>query len=114
MMQTLQNPTTPRPTTPKGLSTQSSPAPGITSLLAGKISDYPHVSLVDAIARSRKYARLVTLACGETSPEAAVAWEQLDELLSVRARYDHQRPQSNFEQYCALNPDAIECRLYDV
>lgn len=113
MVQALQTPTVSRFQALNDGSVQSSSTPGTTALLSGKVSDYSQASLADAIARSRKYARLVTLACGETSPEAAVAWEELDELLSVRSRYGYQRPQSSFDQYCTLNPDAPECRVYD-
>jgi len=113
MVQTLQIPTKPRSASSKNVSTKSAPMAGAEAFFPSDVLDCAPVSLSDAIARFRKYARNVTLSCGETSPEAAVAWEQLDELLSVRAHEQDKCPQSSLDQYCALHPDAVECRLYD-
>ncbi len=113
MVQALTAPTGSKQDTPDTAFAKAEPTPGTAALFTGRLSDFSEMSLDDAIYRSRKYARLVALACGETSSEAAVAWEQFDELLSARAAHQTHRPQSSFEQYCELHPDAMECRLYD-
>lgn len=113
MVQALSTPTASRQAEAQASPAKRGVATGTAALLSGDVSTYQETSLNEAIARSRKYARLVTLACGDASQEAAIAWEQVDELLSARAKYQQVRPQSSFEQYCALNPDAMECRIYD-
>lgn len=68
-------------------------------------------TLDDRIAEAREYARFMTESQGLESRDTAVAWEIVDELLSVKAR----RPQPTpFEQYCTENPNALESRMYDV
>lgn len=51
---------------------------------------------------------------GATSGECAAAWDAVEEL---QAEASHQRtqqePQSSLEKYCADNPEAAECRVYE-
>ncbi|NEQ99896.1 MAG: hypothetical protein F6K30_24890 [Cyanothece sp. SIO2G6] len=69
-------------------------------------------SLGEAIARYRQAAHFATDYYGPTSDEAIMAWERLNQLLSVRSRL--QRQPSDFERYCELHPDASECRIHVV
>lgn len=59
-------------------------------------------------------ARMTTVFKGSQSVEAAVAWDAVEELMIAKAKHRLQRTLTAFEQYCEQNPDAIECRIYDV
>ncbi|ABW27495.1 MULTISPECIES: Calvin cycle protein CP12 [Acaryochloris] len=51
---------------------------------------------------------------GATSKACAVAWDIVEEL---QAEYSHKKVQeqpSQFEDFCDDNPNAEECRVYDV
>ena len=63
-----------------------------------------------------EHARRLTQMYGTGTPEVAVAWDTVEELISaIAAKYQQQEtPTSAFAKYCALNPEAPECRLYDV
>lgn len=55
-------------------------------------------------------------ACGENgmmSGECATAWDAVEE---VQAEISHRRSdvKTAFNAYCDENPDAAECRVYDV
>jgi CBS domain-containing protein len=66
----------------------------------------------DAIA----HARQVCAEKGATSPECAVAWDEVEELHAEAAHQKaDSRPQQRtpFETYCEENPDALEARIYD-
>ena len=48
------------------------------------------------------------------SPECATAWDVVEE---IQAEISHKRQnnhKNSLESYCDANPDADECRLYDV
>lgn len=78
----------------------------------------------DEIEAAREDARQIALLKGETSPEAAAAWDAVEELQAEAA---HRRVQASslekttanssektaFQVYCDDNPDAPECRIYD-
>jgi hypothetical protein len=32
---------------------------------------------------------------------------------TIADRYEHHHPGTAFEEYCLLNPDALECRIYE-
>jgi CBS domain-containing protein len=82
----------------------------------------------DEIEAAREDARQIALLKGETSPEAAAAWDVVEEL---QAEASHRRNQDSsmensagqsaaepaektaFQIYCDTNPDAPECRIYD-
>ena len=50
-----------------------------------------------------------------TSSDCAVAWDIVEELQAERSHRQTSAPQKNsFERYCDENPEADECRLYDV
>ncbi len=77
----------------------------------------------DKLDVAREEARTICANKGATSRECAAAWDVVEEL---QAAASHQRAKqktevsetgdkssSSFEQYCAENPDAQECRIYD-
>lgn len=69
------------------------------------------LTLEQRIAEAREEARLLTERFGATSPQAAVAWDNVEELLVARA---HRATKTAFEDYCQSYPDAPESRMYDV
>lgn len=68
-------------------------------------------SLEQQIQEARDYARMLTDVSGVTSPEAAVAWDIVEELLAARA---HRNVKNTFADYCAEYPEAPEARIYEV
>ena len=58
-------------------------------------------------------ARRLTQMYGIGGTEVAIAWDAVEEMVTARCR-QLEDSDFSFEQYCALHPDAPECRLYDV
>jgi CBS domain-containing protein len=68
----------------------------------------------DRIEAARQDARAICAAKGDTSPECAAAWDVLEELQAAAAHKKTATKQStSLEDYCANNPDALECRIYE-
>ena len=70
-------------------------------------------SLETSFQAALEPARLLTQMYGIGGTEVAVAWDAVEEMVTARCR-QLEGSDSSFEQYCALHPDAPECRLYDV
>lgn len=70
-------------------------------------------TLDESIYEARNYARMITETSGATSPEAAVAWDILEELLAAKA-HRKIKVTNSFTEYCNSYPDAPEARMYDV
>lgn len=72
------------------------------------------IYIEDRIDAARQEARAICAEKGATSPECAAAWDEVEELQAAAA---HQRQEkkktSSLEEYCANNPDAPECRIYE-
>ncbi|MBF2065117.1 MAG: Calvin cycle protein CP12 [Calothrix sp. C42_A2020_038] len=52
---------------------------------------------------------------GDSSKECAVAWDIVEELQAERShRSQDIQIKTSLDQYCFLNPEAAECRVYDV
>ena len=59
------------------------------------------------------YAHQITAEKGETSPEAAAAWDVVEEM-RADVSHQHQGPKkTGFDQYLEDNPEAIEGLMYD-
>jgi hypothetical protein len=71
-------------------------------------------TLEERIEEAREHARLVTETRGVVSPEAAAAWDVVEELLAEAAHQRANKPKTNFDLYCEERPDALEARIYDV
>ncbi|MEL6440542.1 MAG: CP12 domain-containing protein [Cyanobacteria bacterium J06621_8] len=70
--------------------------------------------LEDRIDAARDEARSICASKGDTSPECAAAWDAVEELQAAAAHQrKEQKAPSSLEAYCADNPDALECRIYD-
>lgn len=106
-------------------------APVIDGKLVGivSVSDLMHKSnfveqpmplfIEDRIDAAREDARAICAEKGATAPECAAAWDVVEELQAAAAdkRADQRQvtPENfdSFQDYCAANPDAPECRIYD-
>jgi hypothetical protein len=66
------------------------------------------------IEQAREEARAACGENGDSSAACAVAWDEVEEL---QAEASHQKetevPKTSFQQYCADNPEADECRVYE-
>ncbi len=69
--------------------------------------------LQNRLRAALEHARRVTSMYGQDRIEIALAWEMVEELGKAQ-RYDRAPRLSNFELYCLMNPDAPECRIYDL
>ncbi len=68
----------------------------------------------DRIEAAREDAREVCAARGKTSPECAAAWDIVEELQAAAYDKRQEKTESNsLQDYCAANPDAPECRIYE-
>jgi hypothetical protein len=45
---------------------------------------------------------------------SAVDWDLVEEISAHLSHKNEEEKFSNFEEYCKDNPDALECRIYDV
>jgi CBS domain-containing protein len=68
----------------------------------------------DRLEVAREEARAVCAAKGDTSPECAAAWDIVEELQAAAShKRQQQKTTTSLEDYCANNPDARECRIYE-
>ncbi len=68
----------------------------------------------DRLDVAREEARAVCAAKGATSPECAAAWDEVEELQAAAAhKRQEKQTTTSLEAYCAENPDAVECRIYE-
>ncbi len=72
-------------------------------------------NLETAILEARTEARSTCEVNGSKSSECAVAWDIVEEL---QAEKSHQKQakkiQNSLNDYCDRNPEALECRVYDI
>jgi hypothetical protein len=67
----------------------------------------------EELQKATDYAHQVTAEKGETSPEAAAAWDIVEEM-RAEVSHQHQKPkQTGFDKYLEENPEAIEGLMYD-
>lgn len=65
------------------------------------------------IEDERNQARAVCDTSGSNSGECAAAWDAVEELQAEASHQKQAKPKNSLEQYCDLNPEADECRVYD-
>lgn len=70
-------------------------------------------SLQTSYQAALEHARRLTLMYGIEATEVVLAWDAVEELITATRR-QQESFSSGFERYCALYPDAPECRIYDV
>ena len=68
----------------------------------------------DRLDVAREEARAICAEKGATSPECAAAWDIVEELQAAAAdKRQEKKTVNSLEAYCAENPDAEECRIYE-
>lgn len=73
------------------------------------------LSIEQAIQEALTQARAACAKQGATSSECAVAWDIVEELQAERSHQQVAKEHKNaFMRYCDENPEADECRIYDV
>ncbi len=72
------------------------------------------IPLTLRIEMARDEARAIAGTKGIESPESAVAWDIVEELLRVAAKRRAKEPKTAFERYCLEHPGASESLIYDV
>ena len=71
-------------------------------------------NIQEQIEKELEEARQVCSTEGATSGECAAAWDAVEELQAEASHQKANQPEKNsLEQYCDLNPDAPECRVYE-
>ncbi|MEM6714834.1 MAG: Calvin cycle protein CP12 [Cyanobacteria bacterium P01_C01_bin.147] len=85
-------------------------APKMTSVATPKVLSEP--SLETRLQAALEHARRLTEMRGTADIEVAIAWETVEEL-QVALHRRRQTTPTAFEAYCATNPDAPECRVYE-
>ncbi|MEM6839834.1 MAG: Calvin cycle protein CP12 [Cyanobacteria bacterium P01_C01_bin.120] len=70
------------------------------------------LNLETRLKAALEHARRLTEMDGISPIDLAIAWETVEELQTAKGRKSATSP-SAFTQYCAANPDAPECRIYD-
>ena len=80
-----------------------------TSIVEGKTVHAIEDRLEIAISQAHE-------ACGldDRSPSCATAWDIVEELQAEISHRRQNKPMNAFQRYCNDNPDADECRVYDV
>lgn len=86
-------------------------------LLKGDFVEKPKQTVLEQrIQKAIEQARAICAEKGATSPECAVAWDEVEELQAEAAHQRADKPfagKTAFELYCEENPDALEARIYD-
>lgn len=70
-------------------------------------------NIQDQIEREREQARAACDTSGVNSSECAAAWDAVEELQAEASHKKGTKKLNSLEQYCADNPEAAECRIYD-
>jgi hypothetical protein len=70
-------------------------------------------NIQEQIEQELAQARVACDVNGASSPECAAAWDAVEELQAEASHQRQDHKPNAFEKYCADNPDADECRLYD-
>ncbi len=86
-------------------------------LVKGDFVEQPkEIVLEQRIKAAIEQARKISAEKGASSSEAAVAWDEVEELQAEASHQRAEQPSSGktaFELYCEENPDALEARVYD-
>jgi hypothetical protein len=71
-------------------------------------------NIQEKIQEGLKEAREACNVSGSNSAECAAAWDAVEELQAEASHQKQSEPKkTSLEQYCDLNPEAAECRVYD-
>ncbi len=88
----------------------------ISKVVQAAVDSNKHVvNLETAILEAVAEARSTCEVNGSNSSDCAVAWDIVEEL---QAEKSHQKQaakiKNSLDDYCANNPNALECRVYDI
>ncbi len=67
----------------------------------------------EKILEEVQQARETCEVSGTGSKECAAAWDAVEELQAEASHQKQDKPKNSLEIYCADNPEAAECRLYE-
>lgn len=81
-----------------------------TNLASSKYNSTP--TLENRLQAALEHARRLTALFELTKPEVAIAWENVEELLTEKAR-QRAAKKTPFALHCEANPSAPECRIYE-
>ena len=71
-------------------------------------------NIQEKIDKELEQARKACDISGADSAECAAAWDAVEELQAEASHQRENQPKKNsLEEYCDLNPEAAECRVYD-
>ena len=70
-------------------------------------------NIEEKIQEEIQQAREVCDVSGGNSAECAAAWDVVEELHAEASHQREVKPKTSLEQYCDVNPDADECRVYE-
>lgn len=71
-------------------------------------------NIQEKIDKELEQAREACDVSGSNSAECAAAWDAVEELQAEASHQRETQPKKNsLEEYCDLNPEAAECRVYD-
>lgn len=71
-------------------------------------------TIQEKIDQELQNAREACSVDGADSGKCAAAWDAVEELQAEASHQKADQPKKNsLEQYCDLNPDAPECKIYD-
>lgn len=70
-------------------------------------------TIEEKIEQETEEARTVCDTSGGTSAECAAAWDAVEELQAEASHQRQAKPKNSLEQYCDINPEADECRVYE-
>jgi CP12 domain len=71
-------------------------------------------TIEQAILEAVEQARAACDLKGNDSSDCAVAWDIVEELQAEKSHRQVAEKYNSLQRYCAENPEAIECLIYDV
>jgi len=89
-------------------------APATPAIPAAPVTPLRQPRLEVALQAAFEHARRLTALYGTDAVEVAMAWETVEELRHAELGRNGEAEQTPFSAYCAANPDAPECRIYDL
>ena len=77
------------------------------------MSNIKESDIKEQIEQELDNARQVCDVEGGESAACAAAWDVVEELQAEASHQRQVKPKNSLEQYCDVNPDADECRVYE-
>ncbi|MEC4817360.1 MAG: Calvin cycle protein CP12 [Scytonema sp. PMC 1069.18] len=77
-------------------------------------ANWENKTIEQAILEAVQQARAACDKNGNDSSECAVAWDIVEELQAEKSHRQVTEKYNSLQKYCAENPEAVECLMYDV